>query len=220
MFQLWAPSKVKMKLIKQNLFMNSKVSLLLAFSVIFVLGCTGKQGETITPFKKFVNTGKTSQQKVDKKASKEALTDGVLVDFDQDSTLKSATADGVAFGARLKVNTKFPIYWNHTFKLKVGQSLGPIQLDSSHGLGDLDLSLSVLARRVNKSDKKNTQGHLILQYELKQTKDDADLSKKSYLLAIIDLNRLKSTKPLYKTEVLYPVPDDFLLEEWIDKNLK
>lgn len=217
-----------------------RISVLIAcvFTIAFIAACSGKSSDTITPFRKFSDTGRsTQQQKVNSKATRAAQSDGVLLSIEPDSVLKSAATEGVAFTAKLKVNNQLPIFWSHTFKLKVGESLDAIQLDDSHGLGDYNLSLSVKARRIVKkiTDKssdeegtgtdgitaeKNPQGYLVLQYELKQIKNENELAKKSYLLAIVDLSHLKSTKPLKVAELIYPVPDHFLLEEWIDKNLK
>ena len=188
--------KTTSKASPQNLI-STFASIFAALTTLSIIACTGKTNDTLTPFRKYANSGKGTQQKVDQKATQAALADGVLIAFDQDSVLKSATPDGVAFGARLKVNSKFPIYWNHAFKVKVGQALDPVQLDSSHGLGDLDLSLAVTVKRVNPTDKKTAQGFLVLQYELKQIKNENNLGKRSYLLSLVDLNRLKSTQPIY-----------------------
>ena len=198
---------------------------LILFLGIGLISCTGQDAKNITPIKK-AGGGTTEGDgsfKPDQKAEAAAFKDKVLVTLDKkNSRLVSATADVVHFGAKLAVNGR-PLSdpWYTTLNMTVGDPAETAAAPDYLSLSNLKLSLSLTAQRIKKTGKTGDLGYLVLAYELDKLAEEASQAKKSLQLVILDLNfKRPNSKAILKTEVIYPIPDNFNLEEWVDKQTK
>jgi hypothetical protein len=80
--------------------------------------------------------------------------------------------------------------------------------------------LKLTVKRIEKSKSKTDLGYLVLTYELQRIGNQQDPSKRSYLLVIIEVNKIMNSKPVVAQEVIYPIAEDFSLDSWIAKQLK
>lgn len=194
---------------------------ILTFSLFCSVACMKSSSDSM-PIKKA--TGPSGgQQKVDEKASQAALKDQVLVTLENKSfQVTAANLKAVAVMAQLKVNAKVPLVWKMTHKLELGKDLqesAPQVLPSSHDLGDEKLGMSVTAQRVLKTEKADDLGYLVLKFQLGRVADDQDKTVKSYLLVLLDANKVKNPSAILASEVIFPIPKDFKLADWIAKKI-
>ncbi len=205
--------------------MSISVSRLLSLIFVLVfsffhLACSGLEEEQVIPIKKYGGGAGGGAQKPDQKASDQALKDEVLLTFQTlDSKVISLNEKVVVLKSELKVNKKLELPWRSVFKIKIGDSQD-LELPEDFGLIDFKLGLKVRADRIKKDQNKNDAGYLVLSYQLGRVTDSEDQTKKSLTMVLIDLNKWKTSKAVLITEVIYPIPEDFNFQKWVDKQLK
>lgn len=187
------------------------------------ISCNQKKNGDAIPIRKVggAGGGGSIPQKPDRKASEEALKHKVLVLIDKSSQVSSANEKAVVFNAKVKINEKMMAFpWLTTFKIEIGKLSEVQTLSDAYGLGEYKLGLSVQAKRLENNKKKDSLGLLVLAYQLGFITDDQDKSQKSVQIVVVNTDRIKSPKAVLITEVIYPVPEDFSLENWIEQHLK
>lgn len=196
-------------------------SLILVISLGFLsFGCT-QNSKGVTPIQKGGGGNSDGISKPDKKAIQDALNDKVLFLLEPSSRVAAAQPKAVVFTAEFKVNNKGSIHrWRTVMNLEIGDDDASANLPADYGLGEEKLALKVTGRRIKKSDKKEDLGYLVLAYELGRIGDDQDQTKKSLFLVMLNANMVNSPKAIRSVQVVYPIPDNFSLQVWIDKQLK
>lgn len=206
----------------QNFFKRLFSILIILTSCFLVVACS-KNASTSTVVKK--GGGGKVNPKPDQQAVQRALVDKVLLTIDKTSMVTSANANTLSFNSLLRVNDKEKnVPWKFGLKLKVGENLQTsLELPDSYGLADLGLKLILTdgTKRFEKTPKKEDLGYLVLPFLLTRKNDDSTHpSKESLLLVLVDLNKVKNSAAVVNSEVVYPIPDDFSLDDWIEKQIK
>jgi hypothetical protein len=205
---------------KMIIFKRLGSVVLISASCLLSFACTNK-AEGDTPIKQG-NPGKPGSEKPDKKSIEAALNDKVLLQLFEGSIIKAANSEVVTFYAKLIPNNDKTniITWGRGISVKIGESAGPFTYDGAYGLDALNLGLKLTVKRIEKSKSKTDLGYLVLTYELQRIGNQQDPSKRSYLLVIIEVNKIMNSKPVVAQEVIYPIAEDFSLDSWIAKQLK
>ncbi len=197
--------------------------LLIAFFLgVANISCTGTDADKSLKIRQpGAGKGDGNSNKPEDTAMKEALKEKVLLVISPSTQLKQVTENEVVLFADFQVNKKPGVSWRRTLQLKIDQQSGVLNFESD-GLKRQNLSLTAIAKRIKntKSTKKEDPGYLAIAYELQLDFDDQGETKRSYQLVIFDLNVLNSNKAIIKSEFLFPAPEDFNLNEWVEKNLK
>ncbi len=205
----------------QTIKFVSALALIASFGLL-TMSCAGHD-EGSTPINKGGSGNGNGSQKPDEKAIQAALTDRVLLQIDKKSALLAASDKDnvIKVFLRLKVNLKTDIsFWRPEFTLAKGEEKAAVACAEEYcDLGDENLKLSVTPMRLAKADNPDSLGYLVLKFELKREEEQNQLTKKAYLVVLIDLDRVKNPKAFIANEVIYPVKD-FSLNDWIDKKLK
>lgn len=201
--------------------------LFISFVVILSLGmliasCAGRE-EGTTPIKRVGGAdGGPGNSKPDEKAERAALIDKVLVLADKSSQLLAVDSknNAIKLDLRLVVNGKKAVVWRPLFTVKIGEEKAAVECSEEFcDLGEPNLKLSVVPKRIAKSKNADSLGYLALMFQLTREEEQHQKTKKSLLLVLIDLDRAKNPKAFILDEVIYPVRN-FSLNEWIDKQLK
>lgn len=200
-----------------------KFLLLVFFLGVANISCTGTDADKSLKIRQ-PGEGKGdsgNSNKPEDAAMKAALREKVLFVISPSTQLKKVTEDEVILFADFQVNKKLGVSWRRTLQLKIDQQSKVLNFESD-GLKRQNLSLTAIAKRIKntESTKEEDPGYLAIAYELQLDFDDQGETKRSYQLVIFDLNLLNSNKAIIKSEFLFPAPDDFNLNEWVEKNLK
>ena len=204
----------------QTIKFISVAALITSFG-LFTMSCAGRD-EGSTPIKKGTGAGGGGNFKPDEKAIQAALNDRVLLQIDhkESELLAVDKNNSIKVSLVLKVNAKTNERWRPLFTLAKGEEKAAVICSEDLcDLGDEKLKLSATPKRVAKAENPDSLGYLVLKLELKLEEEQNQLTKKAYLIVLIDLDRVKNPKAFVANEVIYPVKD-FSLNDWIDKKLK
>lgn len=205
----------------QTIKFISAAALIASFG-LFTTSCAGRD-EGSTPINKGTGGNGGGSLKPDEKAIQAALNDRVLLQIDKLSELTAVDdkKSAIKVSLRLKVNVKTDFdFWRPQFTIAKGEEKAAVICSEEFcDLGEENLKLSVVPIRLAKAENADSLGYLVLKFELKREEEENQKTKKSLLVVLIDLDRVKNPKAFIANEVIYPVKD-FSLNDWIDKKLK
>lgn len=212
-----------------KLSQSTKILVLSVFIGMTNISCSGGDADdTLTIRRTGVGKGSTgngedgNSSKPEQAAMKLALKDKVLFVIIPTSQIKSVSENKVVFTTDFKVNGSFRITSGAALKLEIGDQSDVINFETTANMKKQKLSLTAVAQRIKnpQSEKEDDPGYLVVAFELQRDADDEGKVKSSHQLVIFNLNRVNSGKAKIKSEFLYPVPEDFELNDWVEKNLK